>query len=68
MVIKDDIDIPGVGKSIKIFLTASQKTSIIVEIIDDDGIIVDKLNCNTTAKFKCEVMWVIDKDMTSRRV
>ena len=63
MTIKDDIDIQGIGKSIKIFLTASEKSSIIVEIINQDEIIVEKLNCSTTTKFKCEVMWAMDKDV-----
>jgi hypothetical protein len=63
IIVREDIEIPGFGKSIKLFLTATHKTSIIVEIINNEQQVIDKLNCNTTTEFKCEVLWTISKDV-----
>jgi len=63
LLIEDDINIPGFGKNIKITLTADHKTSIITEIINEQGEVIDKLNCNTTAEFKCQLIWTITKDI-----
>jgi hypothetical protein len=65
MIIKvtDDLDIPGVGKYIKIGITTTQKTGIIIEIINQNGqIIDDTLTCTTTADFRCEILWSIPED------
>jgi hypothetical protein len=62
--VTDDLDIPGVGKYIKIGITTTQKTGITVEITDQNGhIIDDTLTCTTTADFRCEILWAIPKDM-----
>jgi len=50
-----------VGDLLKIWISASHKTSIIIEITDEDGEQVQKLNCNTTKEFKCETFWSIPK-------
>jgi len=63
LLIEDDINIPGFGKNIKITLTADHKTSIITEIINEQGEVIDKLNCNTTAEFKCQLIWTITKEI-----
>jgi len=63
LLIEDDINIPGFGKNIKITLTADHKTSIITEIINEQGEIIDKLNCNTTAEYKCQLIWTITKEI-----
>jgi uncharacterized protein YfaS (alpha-2-macroglobulin family) len=65
MVIKvtDDLEIPGVGKYIKIGITTTQKTGITIEIINQNGQIIDNtLTCTTTADFKCEILWSIPED------
>jgi hypothetical protein len=51
-----------VGNLLKIDITASHKTSIIIEISDTNGNIVQELMCNTTKEFKCETFWSIPKD------
>ena len=63
LLIEEDIDIPGFGKNIKITLTADHKTSIITEIINQQGDVIDKLNCNTTSEFKCQLIWTITKEI-----
>jgi len=62
--VTDDLDIPGVGKYIKIGITTTQKTGISIEITNQKGQIVDDtLTCTTTADFRCEILWSIPKDM-----
>jgi hypothetical protein len=51
-----------VGDLLKIWISASHKTSIIIEIADTEGNIVQELTCNTTKEFKCETFWSIPKD------
>ena len=63
LVIEEDLEIAGFGKTIKLSITATHKTSIIAEIINEQEQLVDKLNCNTTSKFKCEIIWTITKDV-----
>jgi len=50
------------GDLLKIDITASHKTSIIIQISDSDGNIAQELMCNTTKEFKCETFWSIPKD------
>jgi len=51
-----------VGDLLKIWISASHKTSIIIEIADMEEQIVQKLTCNTTKEFKCETFWSIPKN------
>ncbi len=51
-----------VGDLLKIWISASHKTSIIIEINDTEGNEVQKLTCNTTKEFKCETFWSIPKN------
>jgi hypothetical protein len=51
-----------IGDLLKIWISASHKTSIIIEIIDMEGKIVQELTCNTTKEFKCETFWSIAKE------
>ena len=50
------------GDLLKMWISASHKTSIIIEIINDDGDLIQSLTCNTTKEFKCETFWSIPKD------
>ena len=54
--------ISGYGQNLKISITASHKTSIIIEIINEQSELVNKLNCNTTKEFKCVTYWTIPDD------
>ena len=49
------------GDLLKIDISASHKTSIIIEITDENGDEVQKLMCNTTKEFKCETFWSTPK-------
>ena len=62
--IKEGLELPGYGDSIKIMITASHKTSINIEIINSGGEVIDKtLKCNTTSAFKCEIYHPISNNM-----
>ena len=50
------------GDLLKIDITASHKTSIIIEISNEEGEKVQELMCNTTKEFKCETFWSIPKN------
>jgi len=50
-----------VGDLFKMQITASKKTSIIIEIFDEEENQVQKLTCITTKEFKCESFWSIPK-------
>ena len=63
LTIKEDVKIPGFGQTFKIDIQASHKTSIIIEILDNKSEVVDKLNCNTTAEFRCEVLWNVTTEV-----
>jgi hypothetical protein len=52
-----------VGDLLKIWISASHKTSIIIEIQDMEGNKIQELTCNTTKEFKCETFWSIPKDI-----
>ena len=54
--------ISGYGQNVKISITASHKTSIIIEITDEQNQLINTLNCNTTKEFKCETFWSVPKD------
>jgi hypothetical protein len=51
-----------VGDLLKMWITASHKTSIVIEITDIEGNAIQELTCNTTKEFKCETFWSIPKD------
>jgi hypothetical protein len=51
-----------IGDLLKMWISASHKTSIIIEIADMEGNIIQELTCNTTKEFKCETFWSIPKD------
>ena len=51
-----------VGELLKISVIASHKTSVIIEIIDMDGGVIDDLGCTTTKEFVCETFWSVPKD------
>ena len=63
LMIEEDLEIAGFGTNMKLSITASHKTSIIAEILNDQGELVDKLTCNTTSEFKCELIWTVTKDI-----
>ena len=50
------------GDLLKIDITASHKTSIIIQISNAEGDKVQELMCNTTKEYKCETFWSIPKD------
>ena len=63
VIVTDDIDIPGFGKNIKIAISTNQKTTITVNIFDENGTkIGDTSTCTPTADFKCEILWTIPKE------
>jgi hypothetical protein len=51
-----------IGDLLKIWISASHKTSIILEISNMEGDKIQELTCNTTKEFKCETFWSIPKD------
>jgi hypothetical protein len=55
-------DVPGYGKNVKITISASHKTSIIIEITNEQNEIMNTLNCNTTKEFKCQTFWSVPRD------
>jgi len=58
------IDIQGYGEALKIGVTAGQKTSITMIILDNKGIEVsEEYYCVPTSEFKCEFLWSIPKDL-----
>jgi hypothetical protein len=52
----------SIGDLLKIKISASHKTSIIIEIIDTEENKIEELTCNTTKEFKCETFWSIPKN------
>ncbi|RZD39076.1 MAG: biofilm-associated protein [Thaumarchaeota archaeon] len=50
-----------IGDLLKMEITASKKTSIIIEITDIDGNKIQEITCITTKEFKCESFWSIPK-------
>jgi hypothetical protein len=49
------------GDLLKIWISASHKTSIIIQISNIEGDQVQQLTCNTTKEFKCETFWSIPR-------
>jgi hypothetical protein len=50
------------GDLLQMWISASHKTSIIIEIEDTEGNKIQELTCNTTKEFKCETFWSVPKD------
>ena len=61
--INEDVKIPGFGQTFKINIQSSHKSSIIIEIVDSKLQTIDKLNCNTTAEYKCEILWTVTQNI-----
>ena len=51
------------GDLLEMWITASQKTSIIIEIIDAEGEEIEKITCVTTKEFICQPFWNIPKNI-----
>ena len=51
-----------IGDLFKMQITASKKTSIVIEIFNMEGNEIQKFTCITTKEFKCESFWSIPKD------
>ena len=51
-----------VGDLLKISITATHKTSIVIKITDMDGQNISDLGCSTTKDFVCETFWSVPKD------
>jgi len=59
----DIIEIPGFGESIKFGITTSQKTSVSIQVFNQNyNQIGESLSCTPTADFKCEILWTLPKD------
>ena len=60
----DIIEIPGFGESIKFGITTSQKTSVSIQVFNQNyNQIGEYLSCTPTAEFKCEILWTFPKDI-----
>ena len=60
----DIIEIPGFGESIKFGITTSQKTSVSIQVFNQNYNQIGKsLSCTPTAEFKCEILWTIPNDL-----
>ena len=53
------------GEIAQINITASFKTSIIIEIIDNSETTIKQITCVTTKDFICQTFWQIPKDIIS---
>ena len=62
IMVEENVKIPGFGQTFKIDIQASQKSSIIIEILDYNLELVDTMNCNTTTEYKCEILWTVTKE------
>ena len=61
--IGETTNIPGIGTNVKIMIQSTYKSSIQIQIINSNQMVIDNLNCNTTSEFKCEVFWTIPQDI-----
>ena len=61
--IGETTSIPGIGTNVKIMIQSTYKSSIQIQIINSNQMVIDNLNCNTTSEFKCEVFWTIPEDI-----
>jgi len=52
-----------IGEILEMSVVASHKTSIIIEIADIEGNMVQELTCTTTKEFKCETFWSVPKNI-----
>ena len=63
--IGETIKNPGYGDIVSIGITANQKSSINLKIINsNDQQIGESLSCVPTADFKCEILWGIPENIT----
>ena len=53
---------PGYEQIVKISIISSQKVPMIIEIINEQNELVDKMKCNPTKEFKCETFWSLSKE------
>ena len=54
------MEIPGFGNSIQIELTTTQKTSVTIQVLDQNSNpIGESISCLPTADLKCEILWTI---------
>ena len=60
--IGETTSIPGIGTNVKFIIQSTYKSSIQIEIINSNQMVIDDLNCNTTSEFRCEVFWTIPQD------
>ena len=57
------LEIPGFGNSVQIELTTSQKTSVTIQVLDQNSNpIGESISCLPTADLKCEILWTIPED------
>ena len=63
VVIGETRSIPGIGTNVKIIIQSTYKSSIQIQIINSNQMVIDNLNCNTTSEFKCEIFWTIPQDI-----
>ena len=57
------LEIPGFGTSVQIELTTSQKTSVTMQVLDQNSNpIGESISCLPTTDFKCEIIWTIPKN------
>jgi hypothetical protein len=61
MIIKASKEVKA-GDLLEMWITTSKKTSIIIEIIDMEGVEIQKLTCITTKEFICQPFWNIPKN------
>jgi len=64
LTIEENVKIPGIGQTFKILVITNHKTSIIIDVLNKNQEKIDKLMCNTTTDFKCEILWTVAKDIT----
>ena len=62
--VEDIVDIPGFGESIKFGITTTQKTSVLIQVFNQNyNQIGSNISCSPTADFKCEILWTVPKDI-----
>ena len=58
------VEIAGYGKTLNVGVTAGQKTSITMQVFDNNGSEVsEEYYCVPTSDFKCEFLWTIPNDL-----
>ena len=62
--IGEKIDFSGFGEGMKFGITTTQKTSVTLEITDEnENMIGDTLSCVPTSDYKCEIFWTIPENI-----